>query len=1325
MFLSYNSADGDAVRRIAERLRAERLEPWLDKWALTAGRPWQEEIVEGLSESAACAVLVGPSGLGDWAREELAVAHDQAAKDHDFRLFLVLLPGAPDVSDPRLAFLRTRTWVDLRPGVDDPDAVQDLLLAITGVARGSAAARGDVDDSVAPYRGLASFGEEDAEFFFGRDDATADVLEMLKRSRFVAVLGPSGSGKSSLVRAGVVRRIRAGALPGSEAWPCRVFFPGARPLTMLAAQLSSAFPAESMQATLGQLEKDPRTLDLAVALGLAESPPDRRLVLVADQFEEAFTLCDDEGELKAFIDNLMYAATIPEGRVVVLVGMRADFYHRCAAYPQLAALIASQQYLVSPLSQEGLRQAIREPARTVGVELEAGLLDTILADVGSTQGTLPLLQHVLYELWQRRSGSMLTLAAYVGAGRLEGALAKRANTVYDAFTPEQQEIARHVLLRLVQPGEGTEDTRRRVALDEFVTHADQRQAVVKVVEALAQERLLTSGRDAASGGQVVDITHEALIRGWPELRGWIAEHRDALRAERRLTEAALEWDQSGRDDSLLYRGAHLSAWDDRDTEELNDLERDFLEASRQRQAGERAAGRRRVHIALSGVAAGALLVAVVSLGALSQVARQRDLAQSRVAVANSRAQLDVDSQRALLLALEAYKLRRTPETETAVREAAMRSNLRAQAVVPNPSRPSFTADGDTVIVGAGDGTVQMWNITTPGASPRSFPVQEGAALAAVRPDGSLVATAGPADGTVRLWDAATGAAVRELRGHQGGILTISFSPDGSALASAGIDGTVRIWNARTGEGLQVLPGPPGPTKAAFGPDGNLLVSIATDAAVHVWDWATGRELALLRGHDGLLGDVAFAPDGEHVISSGADGTLRVWEWRTGASTVIQAEKILFSLAVSPDSRFVAAGGPGGDLRIWDWRSASLPRRQAGHTGLVSGVAFSGDGRHLASTSSDGSVRVWEWAKGDAVRVIEMPPVDTVGLSRDGRWMAAGGLNGDLLVWDAMSGTPTRAVHGHAGAITAMGFGPDGLVVTGGFDGTVRVWDAATGEQLRVLPGHGAAVRSVSMSADGRLAASSGFDEAIRVWDWRAGMQVQELRAQGFVNSVAFGHDGTTVLSGGNDGKIRLIEWATATDKVVLSGHAGIVNGASLSPDGRWVVSSSGDGTVRVWDLLSKVAPRVLSGHQGEAGGPEFSRDGNLVVSGGVDGKTIVWEFATGRQLLSLGVHKGPVVARWAPAGRLFLSAGLFDTAQIWDCETCGPTDEMLTLARSRVVRELTAEERRTFIPSTGGSTLHIRPILIGLGLALTTTALAVIVVRSRRSRRIGAPARPS
>lgn len=494
VFLSHNSRDKPVVERVGEKLRRGGIEPWLDKWHLTPGGRWQDEMGSALRACAACAIFVGPTGLGDWVREELAVALDRAAKDRGFRLFLVLLPGLPEPFDATSLppFLSTRTWVDLRQGVDDPRGIQSLINAVKGVPPGSETViRRDGD--VCPYRGLSTFDEEHSDLFFGREADIQRLVEKLKTSRFLAVLGPSGSGKSSLVRAGLIPALRRGALPRSETWTIRTLLPGAQPLEALAAQLLQIHPQEGMIATLDQMRTDPRALHLATVLGLLDHPPSKRVVWVVDQFEEVFTLCRDDTERSAFVANLLYAAGFPDGRSVVVLTLRADFYARCAAFPELAAGIAAHQFLVSPMHEEELRQAIEAPAHRVGLELEEGLVPTILDDVASQPGALPLLQHALLELWERRRGTMLTLEAYRETGGVQGALARRADAVYDALTPDEQEIARSILLRLTQPGEGTEDTRRRAAIDELIPRTDQREAVERVIGLLCEARLLTTG----------------------------------------------------------------------------------------------------------------------------------------------------------------------------------------------------------------------------------------------------------------------------------------------------------------------------------------------------------------------------------------------------------------------------------------------------------------------------------------------------------------------------------------------------------------------------------------------------------------------------------------------------------------------------------------------------------------------------------------------------------------------------------------------------------------------------------------------------------------
>ncbi len=492
------------------------------------------------------------------------------------------------------------------------------------------------------------------------------------------MLGPSGSGKSSLVRAGVIPRVRAGGLGGAGA-RILLMSPGALPLSELAAALAGIVARAPSAAELAADER-------ALAAGLDDGHEGPTL-LVVDQLEELFTLCRDPDERLAFLRALRYAAIVPGGHVSVIVAMRADFYHRLTECPPFALLASEQGHLVCPLSREELRQAIEEPARRAGLTLAPGLAGRLIDEVDERPGSLPLLQHVLLELWRRREGRALTLEAYHESGGLEGALAKRANEVYASLSADQQALARHVLLRLTEPGEGAEDTRRRAELRELARRPDERAAIEAVVGVLAEARLVSLGRDPASGEPSAEVTHEALIRGWPRLRAWIDEERDLLRAHRRLTDATREWQAADGDEALLYRGGRLALWDERDQGALNEAERAFLAASRARAQRERSARRRRVRLAIAGLASGLVVVGAVAGIALWQrhvATDQRDVARSRQIAQSAQAVEQSDPALSLQLAIAAYQTSPTPAAEQILR----------QATHDNPERRILTL-GDT------------------------------------------------------------------------------------------------------------------------------------------------------------------------------------------------------------------------------------------------------------------------------------------------------------------------------------------------------------------------------------------------------------------------------------------------------------------------------------------------------------------------------------------------------------------------------------------------------------------------------------------------------
>lgn len=1010
VFLSHNSRDKPAVERIAERLKRAGLEPWLDTWNLTPGGRWQEEIVAGLQASAACAVFVGPHGLGDWVREELAIALDRAAKDRGFRLFLVLLPGAADPFDPTTLppFLSTRTWVDLRAGQDDPRAIQTLINAVRGIAQGPTATV-ERDDAPCPYRGLEAFDEAHAEYFFGREADIQRLLEQLREGRFLAVLGSSGVGKSSLVRAGLLPALRVGRLPGSETWPRIIITPGARPLVELAACLARFGDSArgSMQRTLEGLESDSRTLDLAAALALSGGPADAKLVLVVDQFEECFTLCHDAHERGRFVAQLLHASRAPGGRCVVILTMRADFYPHCAALPELAQQVARHQYLVSPLSVDGLRAAVVEPAWRAGLEFEQGLVETILDDVEHQPGALPLLEHALLQLWEQRAGSMLTLEAYRRIGGVSGALARRADAIYQGFSPRQRDTARRVLLRLTQPGDGTEDTRRRAALEELQPAQADDTDLTTVIQSLVAARLLTiSG--GSTGERTVDVAHEALIRGWPRLRGWIEEDRAGLREHRRITEAALEWQRLDRDESALFRGARLATaleWRARYHAELNDLERAFLDASAGLAARERRAARRRQRLIVAGlsvalaVIAGAAVVAFFQRDAARDAAARaereadqrataqaeaiagrneaeaaRSLAFSRELAASSLATIDSDAQLSLLLAIEAMRVQPTDQAVETLRRVLLETPvhvLLAPDAILSPGA-GLSPDGAIVATGDSSGNVLLWDARS-GQLVATMPGHEvGVPVFAFSQDGRLLAT-GDREAIIRIWDLESRQTVWVLRGHEGQIRGLRFNRAGSRLLSWGSDGHPRVWDMTTGERVSVLgDGGSETTIVAFTADERLVV-IKNDAGLPAsWDPESGEKVADFADADASIYSAVALPNSDLMLCAGFYVTMRIWDAATGRlmQTISDDSTPYAEYAeITADGSRVVLVGVGGYAGVWDTATWTEVHRLVGHRAVVIKAYVSPDGRYAATTSFEGAVRVWDIATGEPIALL--------------------------------------------------------------------------------------------------------------------------------------------------------------------------------------------------------------------------------------------------------------------------------------------------------------------------------------------------------------------
>ena len=627
-FLSYNSQDRPAVRQVAERLQGRGLVLYLEEWELVPGWEFQPALAKALRDSKSCVVFLGPNGLGPWQKQELQVAIDRRVRDEAYHVIPALLPGAerPRRGDvAHLEFLINASWVEFLTTLDDERAFRALVWGITGTKPPLPDPK--QYEGVCPYRGLEAFRPEDAKFFFGRENLTGWLVSALRREvraaqgvRFLGVLGPSGSGKSSVVLAGLVPRLMAGAIEGSEHWPVAILRPGDDPLKNLAAGVVSRFlpagalpDAAQVLKQADDLRANAQILDVFAQVALRDRPEDVRLVVVVDQFEELFTYRPQEGPARVrserdrdqFFANLLNAAATTGGRVAVVLTMRSDFLSACAMFPQLSAVLSAHQELVGPMTAAELREAIERPAYLVGCEVEFGLTQQLLADVRGQSGALPLMQFALTEVWKKRDVRQLTLTAYTELGKddkgeprgIEGVLDHRANEIYSTLTSEGQDLCRRLFLRLVQPGEGTEDTKRRVPYRELLPADSARaESVRKLVQTLASRdaRLITTeGSDATDGA--VEVAHEALIRGWTKLRQWVDAERSGLRIERRLTEAAQEWADARLEakKDFLYSGARLAVcreWVETRRNELSAIEAAFLadseEAERQRKQDE-------------------------------------------------------------------------------------------------------------------------------------------------------------------------------------------------------------------------------------------------------------------------------------------------------------------------------------------------------------------------------------------------------------------------------------------------------------------------------------------------------------------------------------------------------------------------------------------------------------------------------------------------------------------------------------------------------------------------------------------------------------------
>lgn len=1062
---------------------------------------------------------------------------------------------------------------------------------------------------IAPFKGLLFFDEADSGLFFGREALTAKLtghvmdLAMDALTRFLAVVGASGSGKSSLVRAGLAVALqRAG-------WGTHVLTPTATPLKMLEANLK-----------------------------VAGTQSAEHVLILVDQFEEVFTLCRDEMEKIAFIEKLLLTAQQKPGRDSVVIALRADFYSHCAQYPLLRQAVAAEQEYIGQMTFEELRHAIEEPARRGGWEIEPGLVEVILQDLsthGSHEpepGALPLLSHVLLATWERRRGRTLTNDGYHASGGVRGAIAETAESVFtDQLDQTQQEIAHDVFLRLTELGEGTEDTRRRATLNELVRQFEETTQLRAVLNTLAEARLITINEDSA------EVAHEALIREWGRLHEWLTQDREGLLLHRHLTDSALEWERRGRDPAELYRGARLAQaheWAFTNEERLNAAERAFLEASieqEQHDALEREAQRqreleaaqtlaetksraaeqlRRRAFYLVGVVVIAILAALIA-GFFAN--RNSTLAAQKASIAQT-AQANFIRSEAQRLGAEASRLMQTIADPQLVALLSLRS-----------INTQYTPEGDAALTGAAALPLPKMIFTN----------DENVNSVNFSPDGKYVLTGGYF-GNVRLFDAQTGQELRQFKANETEKdVKAIFSPNGRAIYASSNDGSIWKWDLKTGEVQLHLSFDDGVTDIKITPDGKHLITGSLDGTARLLDAQTGATICQFTGHTAALYEVSFSPDARYVATTSVDRTARLW--KTDGCEPLRIfsghTRDVYSVDFSPDGKYLATGSDDNTTRLWDVETGQ-ELRQFHHGYWVMSVRFSPDGKYLLTGSADKTAKLWNVQTGVALQTFtgHTDHILTVAFSHDGRYILTAGHDRTAWLWDLQKLFGEHPLFtGHTDSLFGVAISPDGQrLATGGAtwvgvnQGT-RLWDAQTGQELHTFALD--TVNSVTFSSDGRyLLAGDLVDSA-----WLLNVQTKQVE-QRFIQGapimvVAFSPDGKYALTSGWDGYAK--RWDTQTGELLTTydGCNDHLYGIAYSPDGQYVLAGCHDGVMRLYDAQSGKELRQFTANKESIIGVTFSPDGRLILGASNDKTAYLWDVQTGQEIQRLTGHTAYLYCR--------------------------------------------------------------------------------------------------
>ncbi|RUT04257.1 hypothetical protein DSM106972_044850 [Dulcicalothrix desertica PCC 7102] len=1090
-----------------------------------------------------------------------------------------------------------------------------------------------------PYRGLFAFREEDAQFFFGRETFTDQLLEAVQSKPLVAIIGSSGSGKSSVIFASLIPRLRQ--INNSH---IITFRPSSEPLHALT------------NISLEHLEG-------------AE-----KVFIVIDQFEELYTLCQNTQERQLFIDNLL---TLINERhsLTFIIALRADFLNQALSYRPFADALQHNDLKLSQMNNQELQAVVQKPAQLLDVTLESGLTERILGAVGSQAGDLPLLEFALTQLWEKQIDNRLTHVAYDEIGGIEAALARYAEQVYNKLNLEELEQARRIFVQLVLPGVGTEDIRY------LAKRAEIGEENWNLVMHLASKRLIITGRDEVTQKETVEIIHEALIREWERLRQWIKQDRKFRIWLSELRATMQQWEKNNYDESELLRGNRLidaERWLQRRPLDLNVNEQEYIKASLGLREKEFKQKRRLKKLILaSGIGASFILTGALTIGWWQTDVQRRQAQKNEIkAIVISSENLLLANQKldALISVLEVgIKFKYIINTDSQLKQQFVKTLQlavdsekelnRLQAHTNWVYNIAFSPNGKIIASAGLDGKAILWNLED--GSRKILNHQDKVFSISFCTNGNMFATAS-ADKTVKVWN--IDGSLRKKLNHKDAVLKVSFSPDCKTLVTASGKQAL-IWNLNSqtkktiwadndvvssvsfsatdkiiavstsdnkvklldldGNQIQTLNGHTDKIHhISFSKYGKTIATASWDKTAKLWN-LEGKELATLKGQTDRVFDVSFNPDGKTIATASWDKTVRLWNLDGNLRTIIKGHNArINSVSFNSKNKVMASAGADNTIKLWKLDDRLLPIQA--HNGAVRSVSFSPNDAYIATGSEDGTAKLWT-QDGRLIKVIDENTggVYGVSFSKDGKYIATANVNKTAKIWSSSNYKNIVTLQGHKGEVFYARFSPDSkTIATASADKTAKLWNL-NGQNITTFKGHRDRVVDVTFSPDGTLIATASDDHTAKIWKLDGTLCATLLGHDDEVNGIDFSHNGTQIATASDDKTIGIWKIDITTlcqanknkqiylkDNKRLQEHQERVIGVKYNRDGNIIASTSFDNTVRLWNQDGK-RTQIFQGHDDWVWSADFSDDGKKLASASNDTTVRFWNLDTGTQTWDL------------------------------------------------------------------------------------------------------------